>query len=274
MYEDKLKEEKDSDAAERDRLLYVAATRAKNVLIVNEAVNPSGKPASSTWSKALEYIGKDIFAVIKDENVMVSSPERAAIEYLLDSEVLDGSASLKNSYETARPSKEVETRYSENYIPTGKKDAALIGTMAHRLMEVLVLSKDKLDLEEIVDQIIDEYCEDDEYKGLLLKLGNDIRNGGFKQNNEVAQDILHELLNADEVYCEVPFSYMEGNELWNGVIDVLYRKDDQWYIVDYKTNSDPSDLDEKYKAQLEAYKEAFRRDSGMEARALIYHLEV
>jgi len=40
----------------------------------------------------------------------------------------------------------------------------------------------------------------------------------------------------------------------------MIRKDRKWHIVDYKTNVDGSDLDHKYRNQLEAY-----------TRALIIH---
>ncbi|MBR0461618.1 MAG: UvrD-helicase domain-containing protein [Erysipelotrichaceae bacterium] len=271
-HEEKKEEEKKADAAEKDRLLYVSATRAGNVLIVNETLTKSGNPAKSRWAKAVSYIEDDIFKYLPEETVCLN--EKKEIEYPEDIEVLDKSSSLKSSYRIARPSKEVETKLSEDYVPSLKKDAALIGTLAHRLMEVLVLSGNKIDLDEAVREIIGEYCDDDEYYELLHMLGTAIRNGGFKQEGEACEDILNELLNADEAYCEVPFSYMEDDELWNGIIDVLYRKGDQWYILDYKTNADPSDLDEKYKAQLDAYRKAVKESSGIDAKTLIYHLGV
>ncbi|MBR2578081.1 MAG: PD-(D/E)XK nuclease family protein, partial [Erysipelotrichaceae bacterium] len=273
-YEDKKQEEKAAEDAERDRLLYVAATRARNVLIINDVLTPSGKTASSAWSKAVRYIKDDICDLLKDKKACLPVKETVYAEYLGDGELLSKDASLNESYSIARPSKEVENRFHEDHIISGKKDAALIGTLAHRLMEVLVLSGNKIGLDEAVKGIIEEYCDDDTYKDLLYKLGSAVRNGGFKQEGEVCQDILNELLNAEEVYCEAPFSYMDGNELWNGIIDVLYKKDGKWYIIDYKTNADPSDLDEKYKAQLEAYRKAFKENTGLDAEALIYHLEI
>ena len=57
-------------------------------------------------------------------------------------------------------------------------------------------------------------------------------------------------------------------------MDLVYRKGGQWHIVDYKTNADPDDLDEKYRAQTDAYLAAFRRTTGCEADARIYHIDV
>jgi ATP-dependent exoDNAse (exonuclease V) beta subunit len=82
------------------------------------------------------------------------------------------------------------------------------------------------------------------------------------------------LLAADEVYCEVPFCRKNGNEIWHGIMDVVYRTGDQWFILDYKTNADAHDLDTKYQAQLTAYVEAFRDLTGHTATPLIYHIDV
>ena len=92
------------------------------------------------------------------------------------------------------------------------------------------------------------------------------------------QDMLGTLLSADEVYCEVPFSYMEEADdvrtVWSGVMDVVYFSEGRWHIVDYKTNADGSDLDQRYKGQLAAYVKAFKATTGSDADALTYHIDV
>ena len=86
------------------------------------------------------------------------------------------------------------------------------------------------------------------------------------------------ILTADEVYCEVPFSYKENTEegqtVWNGIMDVVYASGGKWHIVDYKTNADGSDLDKNYKDQLEAYIKAFKATTGQDADAKTYHINV
>ena len=57
-------------------------------------------------------------------------------------------------------------------------------------------------------------------------------------------------------------------------MDVVYCKNGKWHIVDYKTNSDADDLDEKYKSQLDAYVSVFKQMTGNDADALIYHIDV
>ena len=156
-----------------------------------------------------------------------------------------------------------------------KGNPALTGTIVHRLMEVLVSSGNKVSLDKAVTEITQEYGADAQiYQDILLKVGEAVRSGGYAQKNGAPRDILTELLNAEEVHCELPFCRQAGNGLWNGVMDVVYRKDGRWHIVDYKTNADPDDLDALYQEQLEAYREAFRAMTGEDADALIYHIEV
>ena len=158
-----------------------------------------------------------------------------------------------------------------------KRNPALIGTIVHRLMEMLVSSGNKIDLDKAVQEITWDYeAEDAYYTDVLKSVGSTVRNGGFPQEADVPQDILRELLSAEEVHCEVPFCYREPGtaNLWHGVMDVLYKKDGRWHIVDYKTNADPSDLDEKYQEQMKAYIAAYREMTGEEADARVYHVEV
>lgn len=112
----------------------------------------------------------------------------------------------------------------------------------------------------------------------LLKVAETMRSGGYAQSNGLPQDMLGTLLSADEVYCEVPFSYLEETEemraVWNGIMDVLYLKDGKWHIVDYKTNADGSDLDTRYQGQLAAYIKAFKATIGFTADAMTYHIDI
>ena len=108
---------------------------------------------------------------------------------------------------------------------------------------------------------------------LLKAVFNTMNNGGYKQDSGKVTNLVEELKKAEEIYTELPFAYKEGNDIYNGIIDLLYKKDNKWFIVDYKTNLDPSELDKKYENQLEAYKKALEYQ-GINAEAYIYHIEI
>ena len=167
----------------------------------------------------------------------------------------------------------------------GRRFAALLGTMTHKLMETLVTSWNQCDPGQAIEEIIREYrtpwseAYENQFRDALLKVAQTMRNGGYPQTNGLPQDLLGTLLSAEEVYCEVPFCYLvetDDNEktVWNGVMDVIYRAAGRWHIIDYKTNSDGNDLDSKYQEQLGAYISAFKKTTGMDADALTYHIDI
>ena len=161
---------------------------------------------------------------------------------------------------------------------------ALFGTMTHKLMEMLVSSKGKADDAGAVREILGEYLTPEtepyekELKEKLTAVAKQMRDGGYEQQNGLPQDILGTLLAAEKEYCEVPFCYAEdgqdGRILWNGVADVVYKAQGKWHIVDYKTDADNSDLDKKHRAQLSAYKKAFKEITGEDADARTYRIDI
>ncbi len=155
--------------------------------------------------------------------------------------------------------------------------------MVHRIMEVLVSSCNRADAKSLVNETVSEYGYDypgkeAEYKDMLTGVIDAVRAGGYAQSNGAPKDILNELMDADEKYCEIPFCYREEDapkyKLWNGVIDAAYRKGDEWHIIDYKTNAEADCLDEKYEDQLDAYIKAFQVTTGHDADAKIYHIDI
>ena len=101
-------------------------------------------------------------------------------------------------------------------------------------MEAMVSSRNTAPLPTLVWEIASEYeAENENYTQMLTKVGSTIQNGGFPQENAAPQDILALLLAADEVYCEVPFCRKNGSEIWHGIMDVVYRIGEQWFILDY-----------------------------------------
>ena len=201
--------------------------------------------------------------------------------------LLTDTTSAESSYAILRPSQiklKGKTSGEDNFedveeasvrTHTVRANAAVIGTLVHSLMEAMVSSRNTASVSALAKEIASEYeAESDTYVQLLTKVGTVIQNGGFSQEGDAPQDILSVLLGADEVYCEVPFCRKSGSDIWHGIMDVVYRIGDQWYILDYKTNADAHDLDVKYQEQLAAYVEAFHDLTGHTAKSLIYHIDV
>jgi len=282
--------------AENKRLVYVAATRARNALIVCRLNNNN-----NGWASLTDDSTTDIYSVI-DISTDISDPEVIdpvnSEELYSDAEnscILKTPNIIEPTFSTEKPSglsvasktSEKDSSIDDDQDPedTPKPSATLLGTLIHRLMEIIVSTRNKIDIDMTINEIISEYrtphmeAYEENVRKELKEVYKTITSGGYPQKNGIPQDILKTLLEADEVYCEAPFCYKEespekGTIIWSGIMDVIYRSGDKWHIVDYKTNADGSDLDNEYKNQLNAYKKAFKATTGnVAADALIYHID-
>ena len=311
-FSDKESEEKESIKAEQTRLSYVGATRARNALIICDSYNwrnsSSGGSysANSAWKALIEGGVKDIFEEIDLTPHSIAKPAvsvnaKDLYKKAEDESVLNDRSAERDTYSIMRPSLVAHSKMEEEVIEdvttepemimpiagggaTGvsivHKFPTLLGTMTHKLMEILVSTKNTANLEDAVSEILSEYLTEEtkpflkSFREALLGVGTTMNSSGYPQDNGLSQVILKELMAADEVFCEVPFCYKDGNELWNGVMDVVYCKAGKWHIVDYKTNIDGTGLDKIYESQLNAYKSAFKQMTGEDADAYTYHIAV
>lgn len=280
-FSDKKEVSGNHNKSEQDRLKYVAATRAMNCLIIADG-----------WNLKVENNIKDVLSRINssedemrnERNVNtgdLSEEKKSILSRVCESKV--------KTYATRKPSnldpEKLEKSVDEVEMPE-VSDAALKGTMVHRLMEVIVSSikNDTWDIDAIAKSIVKENGIDPEnakfnnYVSMLNEIGYKIVHGGFNQKNGVENDVIATLKNATETHSEVPFYYYREcsgteKELINGVIDLVYRNNDGWHILDWKTNTIAENLDEKYESQLNLYKEAFSNITGEKAKdAKIYHI--
>ena len=253
---------------ENERLGYVAVTRARNVLVLppfSNASNNPWKPLHIEDAKEIPYSDLGDIVVNTISKFNFTEP---------------GSFNLKQTYMEKSPSAEahISSKYVEEVIEQDIEeddiDSRTKGTIVHRLIQKIVNSKGKLPKDLLIKSILNEYSLDisSPYKSILENVYDRMFNGGYPQVNGANQDLLPILFNS-ECSCEVPFSYLENNQIWQGEIDLVYKHNGQYYILDYKTNSDGNNLDEKYKKQLEAYKKVLKLSLGVDAITYIYHID-
>jgi len=288
--------EKEALKAEGQRLVYVAATRARNALILcNSIYMRNGREiGNSKWTPIMEKSIPDLFMAIEANTATpvtsgLSMNADDLYEAAEESSALNNRSMEKNTFHAESPSHlRVRSKLSgSNTTVIDENDAnshqysALLGTMTHRLMETLVTSGNAIDTGTFITEIVREYLMpgmkslESTFTDILTKVLEHIRNGGYVQTNGAPQDILKVLLNADEVHCEMPFSYKdEDGIIWNGIMDVVYAESGKWHIIDYKTNADGSDLDLRYQEQMAAYGKAFKAITGIDADVLTYHIDI
>ncbi len=73
-----------------------------------------------------------------------------------------------------------------------------------------------------------------------------------------------------EDHPELPWVFSQGEGVWHGVLDRVYRVGERWFLEDYKT--DQTIHPERYRHQLALYREALRRAWGVEAEARLVYL--
>ena len=130
--------------------------------------------------------------------------------------------------------------------------------------------------DELLKEMNKEYSLDNDayYLNILSNVYQTMNNGGYIQKNGFDADLFRLLKESDEKYPELKFSYQKDNTYYLGIIDLLFKKDNKYYIIDYKTNLEEDNLDEHYKSQLEIYRKALKDLENIDAEIYIYHIEV
>ena len=266
--------EGDALQCERDRIAYVAATRAIDALFISSNSLNKEKENKAPWGTLLKS------DLIKQDDTLLEQPEAAKTREIKTSslnidEIEFDSKYFNKTYEIKSPSKLVNKIEEKDEVISNaiNNEATLKGTLVHRLLELFVSNKFNDSLDIYLSIINNEYLLEGKYDEILKNVYNAMNNGGFSQDSGKISDLMVELKGAEEVITEVPFAYKDGNDIYNGIIDLLYKKQDKWFIVDYKTNLDDKELDKKYENQLDGYKKALS-SQGIKAEAYIYHIDI
>ena len=147
------------------------------------------------------------------------------------------------------------------------------GTLMHEAMQWLPVKKyTQQSMTDMLNSLQAEGKFSDEERSLL----SDRSLYGFFNS-----DLGQRLIASKRVERELPFSMLfDGNRVYpdvengerlflQGIIDTAFVEDDQWVLVDYKTDRVKSgdELIRRYKIQMDLYKEALERLTGMPVKA-------
>jgi len=265
-------EEKRRDLAEEHRLLYVAATRAERLLVVSTYPKKAGE---GYWGALYPHLTDEIAPELELPD---SAPDEA-------SEAIAAPTPDLAASEAARHSR-LDAGTTETYVEdsvTGQKSSGdegagdrpgygrTLGTVLHDLLELLIrerhdppaltasmlrhaLVQEGIQREEgMTDVIIDRRVE------TLERMIADFR-GSW---------IWEEVREADVVRVEYRFIDVRVDDeapdrLTRGAIDLLYRRDGAWTLVDFKSDRVADDevessVRETYRRQILAYVDAWER---------------
>ena len=198
-------------------------------------------------------------------NVEAKNTNAAGLPIMEASDVTVSSDELANSVFGRKP----QALQSEEDVLTG----AQWGTLMHEAMQWLPLAQyTQASLTKELDGLVTKGTFTEEERNLL----SDTSLYKF-----FSSDLGKRLINAKRIERELPFSILfEGKRVYDtledgenlflqGIIDTAFEEDGEWVLVDYKTDRVKSgeDLIKRYKIQMDLYKEALQRLTGMPVKA-------
>jgi ATP-dependent helicase/nuclease subunit A len=252
--------------AEEARLLYVAATRARDLLVICRYE----RNWSQAWARFHPFLAKapelpipSAVSVPPPERVDLSMTTRAraakgrraaheqAIKasWSIRSVTAEARQIVKLTRADERPADDDPTRVVVQDTQSHRADAgAAWGVLIHGLLEHAMrhehASRDDLrrlamwlTMEEPkLRRVIDEALDTVEH----------VRHAAFWKTAE-----------SSEHSVETPFMVAEGREVRTGVVDLLHREGDGWVVTDYKTDVNvPDEAAKAYELQLKGYSRA------------------
>jgi ATP-dependent helicase/nuclease subunit A len=252
--------------AEEDRLLYVAATRAREMLVVSRSTEKLRTPAwgvlNTFLEGALELTVPPSVCVapvvpLDCESAMqiAASNRQAAAHSLVNQsswQVTSVTAEARHIVSMTRsfvapaddPSKVVTTD-----TPSHRADAGQAwGTLIHGLLEHAMRLKHTTsdDLRRLGMWLT---VEEPQLRPVLDLAVNTVL--------QVSKAVFWDEAKKSEHSVETPFAFAEGpGAILTGVIDLMFGHDGHWRIIDYKTDVGLTDLVTSYQAQLKMYERA------------------
>jgi ATP-dependent helicase/nuclease subunit A len=260
-------EEKKYDDAEEDRLLYVASTRAKNLLVIS---NYPEKADINYWSLFDGYLDK-----VEELMTPLTSLPRTTEKIVIKKRDFDRAEEtlIKNMDRIGEQTYAVENVTSltkgTDELPVWRRTGRGLkwGNVIHRTLEAVSRGVKGGELDLFILNVLNEEGRPLEEKTTVLSLIEEI----------VRSDFWKEVESAKEKYVEVPFSLRvkpidlklsPSTAEWvilSGTIDLVYKSDGGWTIVDYKTDDVRENLKgfvDYYSPQVKAYSRFWEEMSG------------
>ena len=223
--------------AEENRVIYVAMTRAQDILVLSVV----GKMPEEIC-KISNYFNKNLNLDNMSISSVGSKPEENK---------------LNLSYSSFADYNNCPWRYNllnKLHFKVSQKEVTKMGSIIHEALDVI--NQEIKDSREISKENIEKIAKDTYYlHGGTDEEFDDYMDSIFDYYNEIGFDIT-------VVDSEVPFSIDRDNYRFNGAIDLIYKNQNGEYgILDYKNTIFKDYNREKYAQQLLTYILALKNDS-------------
>lgn len=234
---------------EKKRLMYVALTRAKNILVLPSPSEDDNKTFMEFIAPIFDHDAEfEVFSYASDtkpkkQSLQIKEP---TVSRILDIGFLN---KIPKGY-----ARTTATEEKGGSLTTSKNKYAFIqrpklGIAFHAYVERY--SKPKIQ-EALIQQIVTEHGIENQ-KDELQKLVTTYLNSDLHDRMQKSKQVLK----------EIPFSYFQDGILYEGYIDLIFEEQEGWTIVDLKTDqiTEPQ-LEERtmfYSKQLSIYETAMKQ---------------
>ncbi len=262
------------------RLFYVAASRARDVLMLTGSVKGDKLEG---WMNALAamnlgpgskpYARPDFVSQVHPYAPVALLPTSAAAGVGLEpASWIDRRFALFEHPPVSSPSR-VKQEAAHEPLPFTDPDegenlpgrAATVGTLTHYAVSQNWSAGNPVHLENLrAQEVMFPFTpeeQDDILSEVKLLLGNyeSLLGDGLPALNERSED-----------HPELPMALPIGTTVWQGIIDRLYCAGGEWFLEDYKTDQEVEP--EKYHFQLAVYLRAIREVRGVTPKAQLVFL--
>lgn len=244
--------------AEEERLLYVATTRAKQLLVVSTCPEKSNR---GPWKDLYPYLAGVPGLPAPGQSMVEAISEGKIFPQALETARSDRAARIawgkQPSYAVESVTAAAKASTLESPFPEDSDKGMSWGRIVHRLLEAAARDA-ALNLDQSAHNMLVEeerpLTELDEVVALVKSV--------------MGSELWQRQARAEKRLVEVPFSLMLQEEIpkvMSGVIDLAFIEPDGWVIADYKTDRVNGNLDALiafYRRQVEMYKDFWERMSG------------
>lgn len=261
--------------AETERLLYVAATRAKQLLFVSQY--PS-RPAIDPWHLLADSLQHQLELEEAKAQPVISEELQATpdLEGWSSARLASVEKALQPSYRSASVTSLAKSGSEAAPIRRSAEGKGMAyGTLVHRCLQALGEGMDAADLAVFCKVAAQEVEAEEKWIEQALE--------AVRLTSE--SDLWQRCMRAKRRFFEFSFqakqqaedmtisgegasagSAAPGTILMRGVIDLVFEEDDGWVIADFKTDHHDAPQEEQlaayYKQQVKAYAEEWRRLTG------------
>lgn len=268
-------EEENYSAAEKERLMYVASTRAKQLLVISHYPH-----AESVWSLFAPHLettpvleGIEVVPPVKSLEDAVITPENCRV-----AEARFESAAARANTSTYELVSVTDLKDSASLPSWSKEGKGMAwGKVIHRSLEALGKGIGQEDLDLLVESVLENEGMGKALNKEVMDTINAISASSFWKEVQLSEKRLFEV----PFSCRISPSALPGATeyaILSGVIDLAYKTYDGWVIVDYKSDDVGANLDEfiaYYAPQVNAYRKYWEEITGEKvAKAGLYFTKV